>query len=547
MALDLAAQRLAVLQELTAALARTRTYDELASVIIDEALPALRAEVGVVALVSEDGRMLRNVGFKGVDDATEDAWRDYPVEAPVPVAEAALRRERIIVRTIAERNARYPVLAQVHGLEHGGPVTTFPLVVDERLLGVLGFCWAEPRELEAEDLTFLQTLADQCGLAIERARLYDVARREQEKLREMNERKDEFLAMLAHELRNPLAPIRAATDLLANVADAEPRVAHLQAVLARQTGHLTRIVDDLLDVSRITRGRLELDLEDIDLAALVRDTVSDHAPSFAAERVRLVVEGGDSPLPVRADRTRLAQAIANVLLNAMKFGRTDGKVTVRIGREGANAAVAITDDGIGIDPSTMVRLFEPFAQADQSLARSRGGLGLGLALVKGVVALHGGTVTSSSDGLGKGSTFRITLPLASTTTAPEARSPVTNGAPARKRVLIVEDNVDAAEMLGELVDSLGHEVRLAHRADEALAMLREYRAHVILSDIGLPDIDGFAFARQVRAAEAAAPATFLVAVSGYGTERDKSRARDAGFDAHLTKPIDLKALERLLR
>jgi GAF domain-containing protein len=211
-----AERRLIVLQLLTAALARTRTYEGVAAVIIEEALPALSASVGVVALLSEDGRTLQNVGFRGVDAATERAWQSYPIESPVPVAECALRGEPIIVRTLAERNVRYPVLAEVHGLEHGGPVIAFPLRVERRLLGVLAFCWSSALELDDDDLGFLTTLAEQCGLAIERARLNEVAEREieirrasEEKLRLANARKDEFMAMLAHELRNPLAPIGA--------------------------------------------------------------------------------------------------------------------------------------------------------------------------------------------------------------------------------------------------------------------------------------------------------------------------------------------------
>ncbi len=553
--LSRAQQRLLVLQQLTAALARARTYTTIASVIIDEAMPALRAEVGVVALVSDDGRMLRNVGFKGVDEATEDAWQEYPCEAPVPVAEAARYGLPILVRTLAERNARYPVLAQVHGLEHGGPVASFPLFVDARLLGVLAFCWGGPIEFDADDMAFLTTLAEQCGLAIERARLYELAEREiqerkasEDKLREANARKDEFLAMLAHELRNPLAPIRSATDMLA-MMQLEPRLLRLQQVIARQAEHMKRMIDDLLDVSRIARDRLTLELDDVDLVELVRATTSDHAPSFSAAGIDLVVKLPEGePIWVRADVTRLSQALANLLHNAQKFTPHGKRVEVVLSRgDGTQAAatLAVCDQGSGIDPALLPRLFEPFSQADRSLARTGAGLGLGLTLVEGLVRLHGGEVSAASAGPGMGATFCITLPTIVVAARATAIDGLRAGSGARRCVLIVEDNLDAAEMLGEVVMTLGHDVRVAHAASDALAILDTWSAHVILSDLGLPDLDGYAFARLVRE-RAFEPSPLLVAISGYGNPSDKQRARDAGFDHHVTKPANVSTLARLL-
>ncbi|MGE0867443.1 MAG: ATP-binding protein [Kofleriaceae bacterium] len=547
-----AQRRLFVLQQLTAALARARTYQGIASVIIDEAMPALKAEVGVVALVSEDRRTLRNVGFKGVDAATEDAWQSYPVEAPVPVAEAARNGKPIIVRTIEERNTRYPVLAQVHGLEHGGPVTAFPLFVDDRLLGVLAFCWGGPLDLDNDDLAFLTTLADQCGLAIERARLYELAEREiqerkasEDKLREANARKDEFLAMLAHELRNPLAPIRSAADILTTM-ELDPPLARLRQVLARQADHMTRIVDDLLDVSRISRDRLALELEIVDLVALVRATTSDHSPSFVTAGIELAVQLGDAPVWVRADVTRLSQALANLLHNAHKFTPRGKTVWVSLERNAAtdHAVLQVRDEGVGIEADLLPHLFEPFSQAERSLARTSGGLGLGLALVDGLVRLHGGQVSAASQGRGQGATFQIVLPaMPIAATGASIASPPPPSEP--KCVLIVEDNPDAAEMLGAVVETLGHEVRVAHAANAALAILDEWTAHVILSDLGLPGLDGYAFARLVRS-RPSPQRPLLVAISGYGNPADKERARHAGFDHHITKPANASMLARLI-
>ena len=555
-----ATERFAALQQLTAALAGARTYAEVASVIIDQALPALQAEVGVVALASEDERMLRNVGFKGVDAATEAAWEEYSVDAPVPVAEAARTKQTIVVRTLQDRNARYPVLAEVHGLEHGGPVITFPLIAEGKLLGVLGFCWAVPLPLEPDDLGFLQTLADQCGLAIERARLYEIAQREiaerkasEERLRVANQRKDEFLAMLAHELRNPLAPIRSAADLLELLGGSDPRLVKIHHVVRRQSDHMKRIVDDLLDVARVTQDRMALELAPVDLAEIVRATTSDHAGSFAKARVTLRVHLPDAPLWARADATRIAQALANLLDNARKFSEAGETVTVSLQADAAGAILEVRDHGAGIQPDLREHLFEPFSQADRTLARSRGGLGLGLAIVSGIARLHGGDVSVESDGPGSGSAFRITLPL-----LPAAEIPASNARasepPHKKRILVVEDNRDAAELLALVLDTLGHEVRLAHTAREALELLDGWHAEVILSDIGLPDIDGFTFAESVRArprpqnsaSNGASTAPLLVAISGYGNEEHRTRARQAGFDAYLTKPVDRRTLADLL-
>jgi signal transduction histidine kinase/CheY-like chemotaxis protein len=546
-----AEERLTTLHQLTAALARARSYDRVASVIIDEALPALHAEVGVVALLSEDRRSLRNVGFKGVNEDTQAVWQEYPVDSPVPVAEAARTGAPVVVRTLAERNERYPILADVHGLEHGGPVVALPLLIDGETRGVLAFCWGFALELTEDDLVFLQTLADQCAQAIERARLYDVAARElaerkasEQLLREANERKDAFLAMLAHELRNPLAPIRAAADLLELVDD--QRVANSCAVIQRQADHMRRLVDDLLDAARAVQGRLTLQPSPVDLTQVVRTTGLDHAEAFANLGLALKVSVPAEPLWTIADGTRLTQALTNLLDNARKFSpaRTQVSLLLKVPANG-QALLEVHDQGVGIDPALLPRLFEPFAQGDGSLARTQGGLGLGLSLVRAIAQLHGGDVTAHSEGPGTGASFSLTLPLTSVERQRDSE-PAESRASVRKRVLIVEDNRDAAEMMALLLGSFGHDVRLAYHAGEALDLLDSWNAQVILSDIGLPDVDGFALAERIRARGNPTFRPLLVAISGYGRDVDRMRARDAGFDLYLTKPIDSRALAEVL-
>ncbi|AUX44635.1 uncharacterized protein SOCE26_061010 [Sorangium cellulosum] len=574
-------ERLLRLQRITAALAGARTLTEIASTIIDQGMPALEAEVGVVALLSADGAALRNLGFKGVPTDTEAAWAEYPVDSPVPVAEAARLGAPVVVRTREERNARYPVLAAVHGVEHGGAVVAFPLILEEKTVGSLGFCFPASRELDADDHAFLASIAQQCAIAIERVRWHEVAEQEiahrraseealrgrerqltalvaelkqtQDALREADRRKDEFLATLAHELRNPLAPLLNAVELLKVAGPQGSIVERARTIMERQVGHMTRLVDDLLDISRISRGKIALSFARLDLVELVRATALDYRPLLEARGVRLELALPDAPVWLHADATRLTQALGNLLQNARKFTDAGGVVRVSVAparAEGARGAVSVevADTGIGMDPAVLERIFEPFAQVEQGPGASRGGLGIGLALVKGVVELHGGCARAASAGVGRGAAITITLPLG----APAERGQGAPGpvAAARaggaRRILIIEDNVDAADSLRLLLERRGHAVSVAHSGADGVAAARLSAPDVILCDIGLPGVlNGYGVVRALRA-EGGMAGTSIVALTGYGQEDDRRRAHAAGFDAHVTKPVTPATLERLL-
>jgi PAS domain S-box-containing protein len=368
-------------------------------------------------------------------------------------------------------------------------------------------------------------------------------KRAEEALREADRRKDEFLAILSHELRNPLAPIRNSVYLLTRADPAGPQATRARQVIDRQTQHLTRLVDDLLDVTRISRGKIELQPVRLDLRDVVRRTADDVRSMFEQSGVELRVEHSTGPLWVNADPTRMAQVVGNLLHNAMKFTPRGGKVVVAASAAGGRAEVLVRDTGIGIAEPDLRHVFEPFAQADRTLARSRGGLGLGLALVRGLVEQHGGEVSARSEGPGSGSEFRISLPLAASEPAsPGGDEP--RGASGRSRVLIIEDNADAAQSLAEVLQLRGHEVRVAHDGRSGIEAASTLLPDVVLCDIGLPDIDGYAVARALRANEAL-KATRLVAVSGYAQPEDRERARQAGFEAHLPKPPRLDELDGL--
>ncbi len=366
-----------------------------------------------------------------------------------------------------------------------------------------------------------------------------------EALREADRRKDEYLAVLSHELRNPLAPIRSAVFLLERADPASEGARRARGVIARQVGHLARMVDDLLDVTRVARGSIELRRARMDLADLVRRAGEDHAPLLAEAGIALEVEAPDGPVPVDGDATRLAQVLGNLLQNSAKFTARGGRVTLSLDTSGADALIRVRDTGVGIAPELLGHVFEPFVQEERTLARSRGGLGLGLPLVKGLVELHGGAVEARSEGAGAGAEITIRLPLATAPGTERADQVHAAGGAGGRRVLVVDDNVDAAASLCDVVAHFGHSVEAVHDGAAAVARARERHPDVVLCDIGLPGMDGYEVARAIRSDDAL-HGIRLVAVSGYAQPEDRARAERAGFDAHVAKPVDPATIERLL-
>jgi PAS domain S-box-containing protein len=382
----------------------------------------------------------------------------------------------------------------------------------------------------------------------ERKALEDELRQRAEALAEANRHKDEFLAMLAHELRNPLAPVLTGVRV-ARQAGADDRAREQALVMVeRQARHLTRVVDDLLDVSRLTRGRVQLRPERLDLARLIRTTAEDARPLLEQGGLALAVQTPQTPVWVQGDPTRLAQVFQNLLDNAAKFTSRGGRVEVAAGVDEARqqAVVTVRDSGVGIEPDMLRRIWEIFAQADHSLDRASGGLGLGLALVRGLVELHGGRVEAASAGPGRGAEFTVRLPVVPEPAALTATGPTPgHAAGARLRVLVVEDNRDAADSLKLLLDLLGHEAKAAYTGPEGVRLAQDWSPDVVVCDIGLPGLDGYGVARQLRLHPGTAQAR-LVALTGYGSDEDRRRSRQAGFDYHLTKPADPDALAELL-
>jgi PAS domain S-box-containing protein len=371
----------------------------------------------------------------------------------------------------------------------------------------------------------------------------DITERKQmeESLRESDRRKDEFIAMLAHELRNPLAPIRNAGELLSRLATDERQVA-LAGVLKRQTEQLSRLLDDLLEVARVTQDRIELRREIVAVQACVQMAVEAVEPMIKERGQRLSVTRQGLSIFVYADKARLTQCIANLLNNATRFTPADGDIRVNSRIEHNHAIIEVKDTGIGIADDLLPKLFDLFVQGQRSLDRSEGGLGIGLSVCKRLIEMHGGRVTGSSEGIGRGSTFAIQLPLAKEEAAAyrESTPPASD---AKRRILVVDDNRDAAESLAALLEMDGHEVKAVYTAEAGLEEVDLRNPDLVLLDIGLPRISGYEVVQRIKAAH---PQMSVVALSGYGSTEDKQRAAAAGFDAHLVKPVDFDVLRKLM-
>jgi PAS domain S-box-containing protein len=417
-----------------------------------------------------------------------------------------------------------------------------PLMAGPRLLGTLSFASRSRDRFEDDELDFLRTVSHYTTVAYERLRLV-------RQLRETDRKKDEFLATLAHELRNPLAPIRNAAQVLKLRGTNDPDLAAARNIIERQANHLKRLVDDLLDVSRITHGKITLQRERLALGTVLTNAVEANRPLIEAAGHQLTVSLPAEPLVLEGDPTRLVQVFGNLLTNAVKYTDRRGQIWVTARRDGAGAEVSVRDTGIGIPADHLPKVFEMFSQVDSALERTHGGLGIGLSLVKGLVQMHGGTVTARSDGAGSGSEFVVRLPLLvepPSAPHPERTEPAA-GPPTgpKRRILVADDNPDSVESLATLLSIVGHEVNAAHDGQAAVELAEALRPDVILLDIGMPRLNGYEAARRIREREWGR-GVVLVALTGWGQEEDKRRAEAAGFDHHFTKPVAPEALWKLL-
>jgi signal transduction histidine kinase len=421
-------------------------------------------------------------------------------------------------------------------------IAVVPLVARGHTLGALSLGLAAPgREFDRDTLSTATELAGRAAIALDNARLY-------EKIQEQDRRKDEFLAMLAHELRNPLAPIGNAVHILRASADDPPRLAWAEDVIDRQLRQLVRLVDDLLDVSRITRGKIDLKIESVDVARVVAAAVETSRPYVDALEHALVVSVPSEPLRLRGDFARVSQILANLIHNAAKYTNKGGRIAVSATRDGAEIVFRVRDSGMGIPQELLSTIFEPFRQIERTLDRSQGGLGVGLTLAQRLVTMQGGTIAAFSEGLDRGSEFTVRLPCdtdAGVADDAAAEIALAETAALDLHVLIVDDNRDVAHSTAVLLRAAGCNVDLAYDGEEAVRSAKALRPDVVLLDLGLPKLDGYQVAEQIRA-DLASGGGLVIALSGYGQDEHRLRSKRAGFDYHIVKPIEPMALTGLL-
>ncbi|MDE2050633.1 MAG: PAS domain S-box protein [Gammaproteobacteria bacterium] len=488
-----------------------------------------------------------------------------------------LDRDTALLFTHWER--RYPYLAAATPLAEEGLLV--PFHVDGKAVGTVWAIAHDPkRRFDAEDLRLLQSLArfasaayqavNMLGAVGERraalslleetvqaraiaedsvARLREreeQLRRSEEALREADQRKDEFLALLAHELRNPLAPIRYAIAANRKADRTAEQRKWADEIMERQVAHMSRLLDDLLDISRITRGTLELKKAPAELTSVLSAAIETARPLLDARHHSLSLDFPREAMRLEADAVRLAQVFSNLLINAAKYTDPRGRIHLSARREGGEIVISVRDNGIGISAETMPRLFAMFAQAEGVRDRTEGGLGVGLALVRGIVALHGGTVQALSEGLGRGSEFLVRLPLSDTLEIAQLDGTGDTASGTGLRILVADDNRDAADTCAALLELSGHHVETAYSGRQALELAESFRPHAALLDIGLPDLSGYAVAQRLRESSWGRH-TLLIAVTGWGQSDDRRRAHEAGFDHHLAKPVAAEAIESALR
>ncbi len=485
-----------------------------------------------------------------------------------PTAREALEASEARFRNIIERNGDGILVVQPDGMiRYVNPAATrllqrsadqlvgspfgIPIIPGETTevdlpLSEGGVRVAEMRVDESEwegERALLASLRD----ISDRKRLEEQLRQKLVELAQADQRKDEFLAMLAHELRNPLAPILNAVHIMRLRREDPLELARMREVVEQQVQCMARLVDDLLDVSRITRGKIQLRYEPVSLATIVQRSIETVRPLLQAKEHDLRLGLPEQPIRLWADPLRLEQILNNLLTNAAKYTDKGGTIEVLVEIEAEEVAIRIKENGIGIAPTMLGEIFQLFSQVDRSLDRSQGGLGIGLTLARNLVHLHQGTLTAHSDGLGRGSEFVIRLPNLASFIAEEATPPTSQASPVGRisRVLVVDDNVPSADSLCLIMKLWGHECRVAHTGPAAIEEVDLFKPDIVMLDIGLPGMDGYVVAQELRK-RPELKGTLLIAMTGYGREEDRIRSRAAGFDHHLVKPLDLDALEVLL-
>lgn len=543
-----AASRVFRLQAVTSALAEALTRSQVADVAVEQGVAALGGRQGVLYVLPNNGDRLVMLEQMGLSREEAERLMELPLDARVPPCIAARTSEPVWVELDEAGGAPQAGDAGIPSLLGAKATACVPLLLEGRTAGVMVLCFDEPRRFTEDDRFLLLTLARQCAQALDRARLYEAERKARREAQAANRAKDEFLSVVSHEIRTPLNAMLGWAQILAG-RPAEPEALQKGLnVIVRNAKAQARIIEDILDVSRIITGKLRLELRPLEVVQVVRAAVEVVRPAAEARHIDVELSVGDG-LVVSGDPDRLQQVVWNLLSNAIKFTPREGRVRVLVRPVGSSVEIAVIDSGKGISREFLPYVFDRFRQADSSMSRGHGGLGLGLAIVRYIVEMHGGTVEAESAGEGQGATFRVMLPVRETwervsdpggkRTPEEPEAPTSLASIAGLRVLVVDDEPDAREILTAILESKGAITKAAASASEAMAAVDQFEPDVVLSDIGMPGEDGLSFIRRLRALGAAMPA---IAISAYASADDSERAHLAGFQAHLAKPVDAGAL-----
>ena len=543
-----------LLQHLSAQLIEGQGTESLYETVVDAALWIMRSQcASLQAFHPEHGPRggLHLIASRGFDAVAKQRWEWVAADADTTCARALQTNARVITPDIARSDLMAGSATQAALLESGmRAIQTTPLVSRAgKTVGMISTHWGEPHHPSERDFRLLDILARQTADLIERTQAEEALRESERQLKEADRRKDEFLATLAHELRNPLAPLRTSLELIRIAGNTPSVVEEVREEMEEQLALLVRLVDDLLDVSRITSGKIRLQRQTTELATLVTRAVQANRTAIDERQIDLSIDMPNTRVLIESDPVRFVQVISNVLHNAVKFSDPGGRITISAQLASPDTGprqvtLRIADSGIGISTDMLPRVFDLFTQDDATSQRSQTGLGIGLALARHLIEMHGGSIDAHSDGPGRGSTFTLRMPVAHLATTIHAATPPATTPCAGRRVLVIDDNAAGARAMQRLVKALGGECRVAHNGETGLADLREYRPDIVILDIGMPGLDGYETCRRIR--QEFGSSLMVVALTGWGQERDKDKAMQAGFDMHLTKPADPTLLEGLL-
>ncbi|WP_392481869.1 AAA family ATPase [Nostoc sp. C110] len=550
-----ALERIARLQSITAALSESLTPTQVSEVIVEQSMAALKASSALVALLNENKTELEIVRSVGYNQDLVDAWRYFPIDSPSPLAEAVRTGQPAWAESRQNRIARYPHLAEAYAQYDIDAWISIPLMVEGSAVGGITLGFIQLQELSGEDQAFILAVAQQCAQAIARAHLYEAERTARNAAESANRIKDEFLAVLSHELRTPLNPILGWTKLMRSRKLDQATSDRALETIERNAKLQTQLIEDLLDVSRILQGKLNLNFGPINLVSVIEAAIETVRLSAQAKSIEIqtIFESGVGS--VLGDGNRLQQVIWNILSNAIKFTPSGGQVKIKLGQVGSQVQICVTDTGKGIAPEFLPFVFDYFRQADGATTRKFGGLGLGLAIVRHLVELHGGTVQVESLGEEKGATFTVRLPclqdeskgikdkINTSSLLPDQSLPLSD-----LKILVVDDDADMREFLPFMLEQYGATVTAVASAIAALTALSQSQPNLIISDIGMPEMDGYMLMRQIRSLEPEKGGTIpAIALTAYAGEMDYQQAIAAGFQQHISKPVDPEELVKAIR